>query len=344
MRKVVVGRRSQPAAIERVYTVKKTKKGKKIVAKDHLLDDEIDTPTWAKKRERPNDSLEDWVAGPDVEPGEATTKKQRRGKVCGYFLSVERAFDVLQTQNDFLREWKEEACTLHLMELMDLEAPPVDGSCMECRDPSAAYRCLDCIYGQQLLCASCCLTQHHHQPFHRIQRWTGHFFDRDDLGNLGVVIHLGHGGQPCPNDPASINFEKGTEVPDDWQPYEDDVEEEEGDDDEPLLGIDASSLSCHTGIVIVDSSGIWKRQVKRCLCPNAPAAHIQLLRMRLFPASIKRPSTAFTFSVLDQFHIEALECKTAAGNFYSKLRRMTNSAFPSSVPVSDHIIFVASEG
>jgi hypothetical protein len=108
MRTVVVGRRSQPAAIERVYTVKKTKKGKKIVAKDHLLDDEIDTPTWAKKRERPNDSLEDWVAGPDVEPGEATTKKQRRGKVCGYFLSVERAFDVLQTQNDFLREWKEE--------------------------------------------------------------------------------------------------------------------------------------------------------------------------------------------------------------------------------------------
>jgi hypothetical protein len=61
--------------------------------------------------------------------------------------------------------------------------------------------------------------------------------------------------------------------------------------------------------------------------------------MRFFPATLKRPSTVFTFGVLDQFHVEAMECKTAARNFYSKLQRMTNNSNPFSVPVSVHNVF-----
>ena len=43
---------------------------------------------------------------------------------------------------------------------------------------------------------------------------------------------------------------------------------------------------------------------------------------------------AFTFEVLDHFHIDAMECKTAALNFYNKLRRLTNNVFPTTAPVS----------
>ena len=62
-----------------------------------------------------------------------------------------------------------------------------------------------------------------------------------------------------------------------------------------------------------------------------------LLHAKLFPASFKNPKTAFTFEVLDHFQVDALECKTAAMNFMSKLWRMTNEAFPSRVPVSNPI-------
>jgi hypothetical protein len=37
---------------------------------------------------------------------------------------------------------------------------------------------------------------------------------------------------------------------------------------------------------------------------------------------------------LDYFEIDVLECKTSAMNFFNKLRRQTNNAFPHRVPVS----------
>jgi hypothetical protein len=86
-------------------------------------------------------------------------------------------------------------------------------------------------------------------------------------------------------------------------------------------------------LVVVTSSGIFRRRIRRCKCPGAADPHIQLLRSQLFSASIKRPSTAFTFDVLDHFHIDAMECKTAALNFYNKLRRLTSNAFPAGAPV-----------
>jgi hypothetical protein len=43
-------------------------------------------------------------------------------------------------------------------------------------------------------------------------------------------------------------------------------------------------------------------------------------------------STVFTFHVLDDFRRDNLECKTTPYQFYQKLRRVTNSSFPQSVP------------
>ncbi|KIK73109.1 hypothetical protein PAXRUDRAFT_94457, partial [Paxillus rubicundulus Ve08.2h10] len=51
--------------------------------------------------------------------------------------------------------------------------------------------------------------------------------------------------------------------------------------------------------------------------------HLQLLQAQLFPASISRPENAFTFDVLDHYHIDNLECKTTATFFFSKLLRLT---------------------
>ncbi|KAG1841518.1 hypothetical protein F4604DRAFT_1884906 [Suillus subluteus] len=60
--------------------------------------------------------------------------------------------------------------------------------------------------------------------------------------------------------------------------------------------------------------------------------HLHLLKARLFPASITRPQSAFTFDILDNFLIDALECKTSAMSFYQKLRHFSNNAFPHKIP------------
>jgi len=240
-------------------------------------------------------------------------------------------FDVPQTQNDFLQEWKDNACRLHLSELMVLEAPPENQNCMLCNKPLALYRCSDCSYNSQLVCFDCFLRQHQHLPFHQIKKWTGTVFDKSDFGDMGITINLGHGGILCPGYDVglaqTVIDEQGT-----WDG--DGSDDDESLDDLPP-GLD--SFQRADGLTFVTSSGIFKCPVKWCICPNAPPTHLQLLQICLFPATLHRPSTAFTFDVLKLFHIDVMECKTSAHSFYSKLQRMTNSAFPSATPVSGNI-------
>ena len=102
---------------------------------------------------------------------------------------------------------------------------------------------------------------------------------------------------------------------------------------------ETSGSSAHLGhrskLIIVASTGVFKRWIRWCHCAKSSDQYVQLLlRAKLFPASFKNPKTAFTFDVLDHFRLDALECNTAAMNFMSKIRRMTDEAFPSRVPVS----------
>jgi hypothetical protein len=216
-----------------------------------------------------------------------------------------------------------DACELHLQELVGLEAPPENHRCLRCNEEFALYRCLDCCNGQRLLCVQCCILLHQHLPFHSIQRWNGSFFASDDLQNLGLSLHLGHGGAACRH--FALGGRSG-----DLEPGS--LEEGQVDEDELDQGL-LKPLQGENVIVFITTSGIYRRSVQKCMCPSAPALHIQLFQMRLFPATLKKPSTAFTFAVLDQFYIEAMECKTSALQFYSKLQRMTNNSFPHSVPV-----------
>jgi len=52
------------------------------------------------------------------------------------------------------------------------------------------------------------------------------------------------------------------------------------------------------------------------------------------PASFKNLKMAIAFEVLDHFRLDALECKTAALNFMSKIRQIMDEVIPSQVPVS----------
>ena len=184
---------------------------------------------------------------------------------------------------------------------------------------------MDC-FGKPLLCHSCCLAAHSSLPFHSIEKWTGEFFKKTSLNTEGFVLRLGHGGLDCPE-----NIVPSAES----EAHEDG---EHGVVGEVLL--ETWEPRDKRALVVVDVSGVHQLVVSWCCCQGAPDHGVQLFEHDLFPASTIKPSTAFTFAVLKYFHVDAVECKTSASNFFNKLRRLTEFSNPQSVPVSDDYMAV----
>ncbi|KAG1847220.1 hypothetical protein F4604DRAFT_1594685 [Suillus subluteus] len=226
----------------------------------------------------------------------------------------------VQAQNDFLRDylpWRTE----YLSVLLDLEQLVNNGKCNDCGEGEGLIRCLSCS-GTRAWCPSCVLKAHQHNPFHNLQLWNGRFYETTTLQAQGYIMYLGHGGEPCPN----LSHQPDPSPWEDLGSMEDVFAQEEGDTiNDTQLGV--------SNLVIVHSTGVYSHSVSWCQCPGAEKAHhLDLMKARLFPASLTRPRSAFTFDVLDNFLIDTLECKTSAMSFYQKLRRFTNNAFPDKIP------------
>ena len=86
-------------------------------------------------------------------------------------------------------------------------------------------------------------------------------------------------------------------------------------------------------ITIINRSGVHEIGVRWCCCPDAAERDMQLMAAGLFPATFRNPKTAFTFRVLEEFHLDNLECKTTPSQFSSHLRRLTSDEFLNTVPV-----------
>ncbi|KAG1849775.1 hypothetical protein F4604DRAFT_1687361 [Suillus subluteus] len=154
---------------------------------------------------------------------------------------------------------------------------------------------------------------HSCMPFHRISQWTGGFFEDTSLTKIGLEIHLGHQGKPCP------------EVTDDWYDTDDEGDNFAEGQWVPLVNDPQTTT-------VVDTSGVHSLMIRFCRCASALGPDMQLFEFGLFPASFTLPNTVFTFAVLDDFLLDNLECGMSAMNYYSKLRRITSSVFPHLVP------------
>jgi CxC2 like cysteine cluster associated with KDZ transposases len=170
---------------------------------------------------------------------------------------------------------------------------------------------------------------------------------------VGVEIHLGHGGNACPTrrdwagsiptgteTQAGYRFDGTADIErnggdvDDTGGDVDDIGGEwvdEDDEDDEDYGL--PKLKGDDVCIVVDKSGVHRIRVRPCVCHGCPPMDLQCLDMGLFPASLRRIKTVFTFAVLDDFRMDNLECKTAGLNYYNKLRRLTSNEFPRSVPV-----------
>ena len=78
--------------------------------------------------------------------------------------------------------------------------------------------------------------------------------------------------------------------------------------------------------VIMHLNGLHEVGINFCGCGKESQLHtVQLLRARLFPATITSPKTAATLEVLDQFSILSYESKMSAFQYYYSLSRLTDN-------------------
>ncbi|EJD44782.1 hypothetical protein AURDEDRAFT_27600, partial [Auricularia subglabra TFB-10046 SS5] len=156
-----------------------------------------------------------------------------------------------------------------------------------CRNIGAtrSVRCTDCV-GSHVFCPACLVAQHSLLPFHRIERWTGDHFERSSLLEIGLVVYLGHGGARCPQAGES------------------------GDN-----------------LVVAHLNGLHSLLVYTCRCRGARESEMdkvhQLMRSRIYPSTFSRPSMAYTFELMNHWHLESLQSKKSTWDYWQAVWQKT---------------------
>lgn len=251
----------------------------------------------------------------------------------------------LQTQSDYLQDWVTRRDD-HLQALFEEEAPFTEDNgtnmCGLCRSERGLWRCDECNIGS-IICSACCTKAHKRSCFHRVKKWNGHFFQPTPLWTLGIRVHLGHGGEPCPARMSDV------EDVEEIVPVLDAVEEEQlesENDDEQVEEFVLVTIATTGGfpraptktlsgipiVTIVHKNGVHELPCVPCLCHHAAPDDILFMRQQLFPATAHDIRTAFTFDGLRTFHMLTLEGKMTAYTYYRVLRRLTCPSQPHTVP------------
>ncbi|KAI6039424.1 hypothetical protein EDC04DRAFT_2603189 [Pisolithus marmoratus] len=133
---------------------------------------------------------------------------------------------------------------------------------------------------------------------------------------VGFIMHLGHGGKPCPHSGyPGCNISPSME--DEWE-----------DMDTAGHPPHLARPEGHSCLTIVNVNGVHYCNVWYCNCNGAKGSQLQLLRAGLFPVTMRDCRTSCTLHVLDDFLQDNVECGTSAMNYYSKIWGMTSRTFP----------------
>ncbi len=104
------------------------------------------------------------------------------------------------------------------------------------------------------------------------------------------------------------------------------------DSDGPLGRPKTDALQ-HPYVRVVHSNGLHHIAMVSCACRNdvSDGLALDLVSIRLIPASFQKIRTLFTAQMLDHFRLCNLELKASAYQFYQLLRRITSPTAPSQV-------------
>ncbi|KZV77999.1 hypothetical protein EXIGLDRAFT_583392, partial [Exidia glandulosa HHB12029] len=173
--------------------------------------------------------------------------------------------------------------------LLSLEySDGIDCLCSCLSGHQATYRCLDC-YTSKPCCSVCMVETHRSLPFHRIEFWNGLHFERAALDAIGLRIYLGHDGVICPG-----------------------------------VSAEGKTVEVHeVKLSIAHLNGIHTLHVVPCWCRGPRQAKQdmveQLIRARLFPATLSNPTTAYTIELLEHWHLESLQSKKSTWDYWQAL-------------------------
>ncbi|RXW15266.1 hypothetical protein EST38_g10589 [Candolleomyces aberdarensis] len=85
-------------------------------------------------------------------------------------------------------------------------------------------------------------------------------------------------------------------------------------------------------VTFVHTNGIHHLPVYPCMCAGAIPTDLQYLAMGFYPATSTDIATAFSISVLKQFHLFKVHAHLSTDAYMSILRRLTNYIFPDMAP------------
>ncbi|KAH9917410.1 uncharacterized protein B0H18DRAFT_913487 [Fomitopsis serialis] len=206
-----------------------------------------------------------------------------------------------------------------LQRLIDLEGPQERRICGGCKGEWSPWRCIDCI-GRPSFCTACCLKQHEADYLHRVEHW----------------VPWDPAGPPVGESPRSVDESADEDASSEWGEVETellptaDSSVEQG----PILSAEGrfGGADMCKKLTVADITGVHTLRVTYCECDNAASKPFQLLDMGLYPATVLAPRTAFTFRVLDDFLLANKVSGIAAQSYFERLRRLTSTAFPQSIP------------
>ena len=138
------------------------------------------------------------------------------------------------------------------------------------------------------------------------QKWNGLYFEKVTLKSMGLRMQLGHRrGEVC-----------------------------------------VSPAQCpNDDFTVIHSNGLHEVGLDFCGCGKENQLHtVQLLRLRLFPATIVNPKTAITMEALDLFSILSYESKVSGFQFYYSLSRLTDNTGLNELKVREVDVDVPAHG
>src|SRR5580704_8786499 len=95
-------------------------------------------------------------------------------------------------QHDYIQQFVDRIEDLLEASLARETWPVEQQRCLECTsDLWAVWRCIDCTLSQPL-CRKCMRHTHFHSPLHRIECWTGTYFRRASLWEVGTYVLVRH--------------------------------------------------------------------------------------------------------------------------------------------------------
>lgn len=97
------------------------------------------------------------------------------------------------------------------------------------------------------------------------------------------------------------------------------------------------NASKSTTMTVVHTNGIHKLSIVFCACAPLTKRPLQLLAAAMYPATWDYPETAFTIPLLKHYHLESLQSRTSAHDYWAVLRRLTDNTRAEGTPVRFHM-------